>query len=124
MSINVEMLGEDLLVEHYVEDISERARCKVVSLTDVLAPFGRTTIEVIWEVAVKQTSDTACEFSNRVTANATQKLLDSLAAHKITDIAPVQAQMRKNAEAHNHEETPNFAADIERKALAGIWHRR
>ncbi len=121
MSINVEMLGEDLVIEHYVEDISEKQECRVASTSDVFTKLGRTKIEVIWTVKVEKTSDSSCEFSNRVTAGETQPFAEMLGAHKITDARPISAEMQKNAEAHNREETPNFAANIERKALAGVW---
>ena len=37
MSINVERVG-NLMVQHYVEDIAERSRCRIVSLSDSIGP--------------------------------------------------------------------------------------
>lgn len=44
MSINVEMIGTGLVVQHYVGDITEAAHCRMVSTSDVFTPKGRTKV--------------------------------------------------------------------------------
>jgi hypothetical protein len=46
ISINVEMIGGSLLVQNYVEHVGEKDHVKLVSITDVFSPSGRTTSEV------------------------------------------------------------------------------
>ncbi len=45
MSINVEIVGGSLMVQHYVADIAERHHLRLVSTSDVFTPTGRTTID-------------------------------------------------------------------------------
>lgn len=53
ISINVEQIAGNLLIQHYVEDISERNHCAVNSVSDSLSPLGRTTLIIKWELRVK-----------------------------------------------------------------------
>src|SRR6476646_5632961 len=48
MSINVEVIGGSLIVQHYVEEIGRPDHLRLVSDSDVFTPTGRTTIAVIW----------------------------------------------------------------------------
>src|SRR5262249_45124100 len=40
MSINVEVIGGTLMVQHYVADVHEPHHCRMVSLSDVQTPAG------------------------------------------------------------------------------------
>jgi len=51
----------------------------------------------------------------------TDEFSSLLKAAGITDLNPVKAVMEQNLSAHNREETPLFAKDIESKALLGVW---
>jgi hypothetical protein len=42
MSINVEMLGRSLMVQHYIEEIGQPDHQRLVSTSDVFTPTGRT----------------------------------------------------------------------------------
>ncbi len=42
MSINVEMIGTGLVVQHYVDDVADKTYCRNISLPDVLTANGRT----------------------------------------------------------------------------------
>jgi hypothetical protein len=121
MSINVEQIADNLLVQHYVEDISEKSHCRVNSHSDSLSPAGSTKLGITWELTVKKVSDTSCELSNRVLVLLSDEFSSLLKKANITDLTPIKSNMAKNAGAHNKEETPLFAKDIERKALVGIW---
>lgn len=120
MSINVEKPGDTLLVQHYVEDLTERSRCRVVSDTDGFTPMGPTRYRVVWEVSVVATGPSACLFSNHVLVYATEGLVALLAENNVPlEIAAAAAQ--RTVEEHNAEETPLFAKNIEAKAREGVW---
>lgn len=121
MSINVERVADNLLIQHYVEEIGGRDLCRVVSVSDSFSPAGNTKLGITWELKVVKLTEASCEFSNRVLVSMTDAFSTMLKAAGITDLAPVKATMGNNVLAHNQEETPLFAKDIERKALAGIW---
>jgi hypothetical protein len=61
------------------------------------------------------------ELSNRFIVLLTEEFATLLKQANITDLGPVKDNMAQNAGAHNKEETPFFAKDIEMKALAGTW---
>ncbi|MGZ6138996.1 MAG: hypothetical protein ACXWNY_16350, partial [Gemmatimonadaceae bacterium] len=71
MSINVEILGGSLIVEHYVEEVGQRDHLRLASDSDVFTPTGRTKISVIWDLRVKKIDDKTCEFTNTVHSSAT-----------------------------------------------------
>lgn len=122
VSINVEQPGDTLMVQHYVEDIADRGRCRVVSRTDAISPLGRTEWQVTWEVTTTPIDAVTCEFTNHFHVEASDAFLDLLAANGIP-LEHVSAEAQKVADQHNEEETPLFALDIERKARRGIWPR-
>ncbi len=51
MSINVEILGGTLIVQHYVEQIGQPDHLRLVSDSDVFTPSGRTKAFVIWDLS-------------------------------------------------------------------------
>ena len=58
MSINVEKVGDALIVEHYVGEIIDRLHCKMVSISDVFTENGaRTKIQVTWELTAEPDGD-------------------------------------------------------------------
>ena len=116
MSINVEMIGGSLMVQHYVEEIGERAHLKLVSNSDVFTPTGRTKIGVVWDLSVRKIDDKTCEFTNTVHSSATPELLDFLGQQGIP-WEVFRAGRKPISEAHNRQETPLFAKSIERHAL-------
>ena len=116
MSINVEILGGSLMVQHYVEDLAEPAHLRLVSNSDVFAPAGRLKIGVIWDLSVKPVDGQTCEFTNTVHSSATPELLDFLGQQGIP-WEVFQAARKPISEAHNRQETPLFAQSIERHAL-------
>ena len=116
MSINVEVIGGSMLVQHYVEEVGEQDHLRLVSTSDVFTPTGRTTIGVTWDLAVRKIDDKSCEFTNTVQSCATPELLEFLARQGIPfDV--FRSARKPNSEAHNQQETPMFAKSIERHAL-------
>jgi hypothetical protein len=78
MSINVEVLGGNPMVQHYVEEIAEPHHLRLVSNSDVFTPAGRVKVGVVWDLSVKKIDDKACEFTNTVHSSATPELIDFL----------------------------------------------
>ncbi|KAF2326556.1 hypothetical protein [Flavobacterium ginsenosidimutans] len=122
MSINVEQIAGNMLIQHYIEDISKREHCAVNSISDSLSPLGHTTLIIKWELKVKKLSDSSCELSNHVVISLTDHFTQLLAAAGVSDLEPIRISMKDNLEAHNKEETPLFAKNIQKKALSGIWN--
>jgi hypothetical protein len=119
MSINVEVIGGSLMVQHYVERRGERDHLILESVSDVFTPAGRTTINVLWELSVREIDGASCAFTNHVRSTATPELLAFLDRQGIPfDV--FRAQRVPMSVAHNAGETPLFASSIERAAR----HRR
>jgi hypothetical protein len=116
MSINVEVLGGSPMVQHYVEDVSKRDHLRLESVSDVFSPTGRIKVGVIWDLSVKKIDDHSCEFTNTVHSSATPELLEFLARQGIP-WEVFKAARKPISEAHNRQETPQFAKSIERHAL-------
>ena len=116
MSINVEVIGGSLMVQHYVETLSRKDHLVLDSESDVFTPTGRTSIHVAWELSVKELDNGRCEFTNRVRSYATEEMMNFLARQGIP-FDQFRAQRQPASIAHNKGETPLFAASIERAAL-------
>jgi hypothetical protein len=120
MSINVEVIGGSIIVQHYVEEIGEPDHLKLVSHSDLFTPSGRTAIDVEWELSVRRLDDSSCEFTNSVRSSAPPEMQEFLARQGLA-FEPFRDTRRPNSEAHNHQETPRFAESIERHALGQSW---
>ncbi|AXL49410.1 hypothetical protein DSC91_001211 [Paraburkholderia caffeinilytica] len=121
MSINVEHVG-NLMVQHYVEDIAGRSHCRLVSLSDSIGPDigSRVKIVVIWSFNVDAVDADTTRLTNSVEVRATPDYLQVLEQRGVP-FAKASELAQQALTAHNAEETPLFAKDIERKALAGRW---
>ena len=117
MSINVEVIGGSLVVQHYVEEIGDADHLRLVSHSDLFTPMGRTKIDVVWDLQVTRIDDDSCRFTNTVHSSAPPEMLEFLARQGLA-FEPFRAARRPNSEAHNRLETPLFAKSIERHALA------
>ena len=117
MSINVEMIGPNLIVQHYVYEIAEKQHCHMVSLSDVLTPQGWTMVQVIWDLSATDNGDGTCTYTNRVTGHPTTEFMAYTDENGIS-YEDAAAAMQAAADDHNHRETPRYAASIGRRALA------
>jgi hypothetical protein len=117
MSINVETIGDALVIQHYVAEIREPQLCRMVSISDSISPAGRTKLQVIWELSAKKTDDRTCEFTNHIHSSAIDDTLAFFDQHSIPFERARDARQQAS-HAHNLEETPNFAKSIEREALS------
>lgn len=117
MSINVEMIGKTLMIQHYVAEVATASVCRMVSVSDAFTPNGHTRVQVIWTLSVKRIDDQGCEYTNSVVAHPTGEFMRFIAEHKMTFEEAAAARQRDGGD-HNRRETPLFAASIERKARA------
>jgi hypothetical protein len=117
MSINVEMIGTGLVVQHYVGEITEAAHCRMVSTSDVFTPNGRTKVQVIWDLSAKKIDHNRTEYTNSVVSHPTEEFLDFIKAHGIS-WEQACADRQASSGDHNRRETPLFAESIARAARA------
>ena len=117
MSINVEMIGTGLVVQHYRMEVAEAHHCHLVSISDVLSPNGWTTVQVVWDLRMEQLDGDRCRYTNTVTSHPTEQFLQFIEEH---GIAFEQAARDRQAASgdHNRRETPLFAESIARAARA------
>lgn len=119
VSMNVEVVGGNFMVQHYIEQIAQRDHVRGVSPNTVLwvSDTQYVLARITWDLRVEAVSAAACQLTCTVTAETEDA---AFAAH-------VEALNRDVPEAdrafqrHVAEETPLFAKDIERKAAAGVW---
>lgn len=116
MSINVEVIGGTILVQHYIETLGRKDHLILDSITDAFTPTGRSTFLVTWEMRVRDMGNGRCEFTNRVNSRASDDFLALLAQQGIP-FEQFRAQRQPASSAHVKNETPFFAASIERAAL-------
>jgi hypothetical protein len=116
MSLNVEIIGGSLMVQHYIAKLSEPAHMILESVSDVFTPNGRTTIHVHWELTVKKIDEKTCEFTNRVRSKPTEEFTRFIDKQGIP-FEQFKAQRQPASIYHNQTETPLFAKSIERHAL-------
>ena len=117
MSINVEVIGDSLMIQKYVCEITAPHHSRMVSISDVFSQLGRTTWHVVRDLSVEPLDDQSCEFINHVTATATDQLLAFLDEHGIPFERAAAAHQEASI-AHNEKETALSAESIERRALA------
>src|SRR6202050_5204526 len=116
LSINVETIGDAIVVQHYVAEIHEPHFCRMVSISDSISPVGRTKLQVVWELSVKKIDEKSCEYTNHIHSTAVDQTLAFLKEHNVS-LESARAARQQASHAHNQEETPKFAKSIERKAL-------
>lgn len=117
MSINVEMIGKTLMIQHYVAEVAIPALCRMVSTSDAFTPNGRTRVRVVWTLSVEPIDGRTCEYTNNVVAHPTPEFMEFIRKHNIA-FEDAAATRQRDGGDHNRRETPLFAASIERHALA------
>jgi hypothetical protein len=122
MSINVENVG-NLMVHHYVADVAERRnRCRLKSLSDSIGPDIGSSVKVvvIWMFVADVIDSGTTGFTNSVEVRSAPGYLEALEKRGVP-FAKASEAAQQALRAHNAEETPLFARDIEHKALAKRW---
>ncbi len=117
MSINVEMVGQTLMIQHYVAETATPQLCRMVSTSDAFTPNGRTRVQVIWTLSVRPVDDGHCEYTNSVVAHPTAAFMEFIAQHGVSFEQAAAGRQRDGGD-HNRRETPLFAESIARRALA------
>src|ERR1700734_638261 len=83
MSINVETIGDALVVQHYVAEVQQPHFCRMVSISDSISPSGRTKLQVVWELSAKRIDNCSCEYTNHIHSTAIAQTLAFLKEHNI-----------------------------------------
>src|SRR5262249_53183868 len=117
MSINVEVIGGSLMVQHYVAEGHEPHHCRMGSPSDVQTPAGRTKILVMGPPGLTAWDSASSEYPNQVPSPPTPAFLETLKVAGISFEA-AGAAPQPASDDHNRRETPLFAQSLERKALA------
>lgn len=117
MSINVEMIGTGLVVQHYIAEEVTPSYCRMNSISDVFTPAGRTQVNVIWELIGEAIEGGRTRYTNRVTSHPTDAFMRFIAEHGQTFEQAAAARQAAGGD-HNRRETPLFAASIARRAAA------
>ncbi|MCB8879707.1 hypothetical protein ACELLULO517_05640 [Acidisoma cellulosilytica] len=117
MSINVEMIGKGLVVQHYVAEVQRPDYVRMNSMSDVFTAIGRTQVNVVWELIAEDAGDGKTRYTNRVTSHPTDAFLAFIAEQGQTFEQAAAARQAASGD-HNRRETPLFAASIGRRALA------
>jgi len=117
MSVTVETIGGDLFVQHFVYETSGRDHCRLVSVSDVRAPAGWTTCQVIWDLRADPVDDRTSRCSNAVTIHPTAEFL-GFAAAAGRDVEVSAAATSAALAEHVRRETPRYAESIGRHANA------
>jgi hypothetical protein len=120
MSINVEYIGDALVIQHYVATEHRADYCRMLSVSDAITKNGRTKVQVFWELKATAIDEHTCEYTNEIHATATQEFMAFIQEHGIT-LAQAAAARQAASDLHNREETPLFAKSIEKKALTGTY---
>ncbi len=120
MSINVETIGDALVIQHYVATEHRPDYCRMLSLSDTLTASGRSKVQVLWELKAERIDEKTTRYTNSIHATATPEFLQFIKEHGIS-LAQAAKARQEASDAHNHEETPNFAKSIENMALFGKY---
>jgi hypothetical protein len=84
MSINVETIGDALIVQHYVAEVKEPALCRMVSISDSINKNGRTKAKVEWTLSARKIDDQTTGYTNHIRATATDEFMAFIQEHGIT----------------------------------------
>ncbi|TRZ42943.1 hypothetical protein [Robertkochia solimangrovi] len=121
MSVNVEYVGNALVIQHYVFSESRPDYCRMLSVSDTITAAGRSKVQVLWELKAERIDDLTSKYTNTIHATATPEFLKFIEEHDITLDAAAKAR-QEASDAHNHEETPLFAKSIENLAIYGKYN--
>lgn len=118
-SVNLETTENILIVQHYLEKLSERDHVIGFSPNSMfwLSDTEYALAEVTWEVKVVKIDEERCELICRAFSETEDEAFVAR-LHNALKEAPAGYNPLQQ---HIEEETPLFAKDIERKALAGVW---
>ena len=103
-SVNVESVGGNLLVQHYVAEVKQPDYVKMVSQSDLwMLKLIHVVVKVTWEMRLISVSENECKFQNTVLVEHPNFIMKI-----ITTLGLGGYFVRK----HNEEETPLFAQNL------------
>lgn len=108
------------LVQHFVGEDLKPHFCSLTSISDAITTKRRTKVHLLWELSVKKIDDNTCEYSHHIHASATEEFIAFIKKNDVT-FEQVRAARQQTSDAHNRQETPNFAKSIEQRALSRQW---
>ena len=119
VSMNVEVVGGNFMVQHYVEDIARRDHVRGVSPNTVLWVSDERFVlaRITWDLQVERVD----EETSRLTCTVTAETEDPVFAKQVEALNRDIPESDRAFQRHVQEETPLFARDIGRKAMAGVW---
>ncbi len=119
VSVNVEVVAGTFMIQQYVETVAERRRVVGVSPTTVfwLSDADRVLTRVTWELTVATIDENSCELTCSVSSESENEGFVMRMQEAMKNVPAEHTPLQQ----HLEEETPLFAKDIERKALAGAW---
>lgn len=119
MSINVETVGEILMIHQFAgEEVGPRDS-RLVSRSTAIAPDGRTTLHVEWRLSVDPLAEGSCKYTNRVSTLATPEFLAFIERRGVS-LEQARHACTQASAAHVRMETPLFADSLERHALTKL----
>src|ERR1700693_5619890 len=81
MSINVETIGNALIVQHYVAEVKEPTLCRMVSISDAINKNGRTKVKVEGMLSARKLDDQTTQYTNHIQASATDEFIAFIQEH-------------------------------------------
>tara|TARA_B100002052_G_scaffold281687_1_gene290981 strand:- start:1192 stop:1704 length:513 start_codon:yes stop_codon:yes gene_type:complete len=108
-SVNVESVGGNLLVQHYVSEVKQPDYVKMVSQSDLwMLKLIHVVVKVTWEMRLITVSENECKFQNTVLVEHPNFIMKI-----ITTLGLAGYFVRK----HNEEETPLFAQNLYKRTF-------
>ena len=120
VSVNMEYVAGYFMIQHYIETISEKDRVLTVSPNTLLWIDDKRYVlmQITWELTLNKIGDNSCQLTCKVISETESEQFIRVAHEATKNINPDETPFQL----HINEETPLFAKDIERKALAGTWN--
>ena len=116
MSINVETIGDALMIQYNVAEVRQPQLCRMVSISAAITEKGRAKVKVVWELSAKKIDDRTCEYSSHIHASRTDEFMAFIGENG-GGFEQGKISRQGASDAHNREETPNFAKSIEHRTL-------
>lgn len=118
-SVNLEVVADIFMIQHYIEKVAERDRVVGFSPNSIffLNDTDYEISQITWEVKLAKLDDARCELSCSVIWETENEAFVTQINEMLKDLLPENTPLQQ----HIDEETPLFGKDIERKALAGVW---
>ena len=115
--VSVETMGGNFMSHQYVADIATRDHLRAASPSSQIWSSGASlpaSMRVTWELKLQAIDSASCRLDCEV-------LVETDNAELVAWMARRPPNYQNPVQAHCSVETPAFAADMERKALQGIY---